>query len=380
MTLNRPVTAAVQTPQSDSRLRVVHFTDSAGGKDRLWGKEKVIVELMLAQRGSGAIEPELITFTRGLLNEKMEAAGFRVQSLEERHRRLPTHALGALRTALSNDSPAVVHSHEYKANLVARVARMTGTPMRKLVATCHGWVDHTPALDVYYALDRFSAIGSDVVTVTDPGMLALFPAMRPRRLVFVQNAVPERAVPSAAERRAARERFGFPADATVIGSLGRLTKNKGVLDILAAAKRTLGSGIIWAIAGSGAVARDVDQCGLDNVRYVGFQSDNETYLAALDVYLQASYFEGLSLSLLEAMRAELASISTRAGATEFAIRDRREALLVEAGDIQAIVDAARALHADAALRTALARASRARFDEAFTIVRQHEAFLELYRA
>jgi len=254
--------------------------------------------------------------------------------------------------------------------------------MRRLVATCHGWVDHTPALDLYYALDRLSAVYTDAVTVTDPAMLELFPRLRPARLVFVQNAMPDRPAPTPEQRTLARQRFAFPDGATVIGSMGRLTKNKGILDILAAARRTADDpGIVWAIAGSGggagSVAADVESCGLANVRYVGY-ADSEAYLAALDIYLQASYFEGLSLSLLEAMRAQVPSISTRAGATEFAIHDRREALLIDAGDIDAIVRAARALHGDAGLRDALGRASRTRFDAAFTIARQHAAFLELY--
>jgi glycosyltransferase involved in cell wall biosynthesis len=210
-------------------------------------------------------------------------------------------------------------------------------------------------------------------------MLALFPPLHPR-MVFVQNAIAERPAPSFEQRREARAHFGLPTDAIVIGSLGRLTKNKGVLDILEVARRAQDSGITWAVAGSGPVAAEVAECGLANVRFVGYQADSTRYLAALDVYLQASYFEGLSLSLLEALRAGLPSISTKAGATEFAIRDAREALLVDAGDLVAIFNAALHMQADGSLRSAMGSAARARFDEAFAIARQHDAFLRLYRA
>jgi glycosyltransferase involved in cell wall biosynthesis len=347
----------------------------------LWGKENVIVSLMEAQRASGLVEPELVTFTGGLLDTKMRAAGFRVHVLGRENRRVPLQALGALRAVLAQGRPAVVHTHEYKANIIGRLSRAAGATMRKLVATCHGWVDHSPALDIYYAFDRLTALGSDVVTVTDPAMLSLFPPFRPRQTLYVQNAIAERRAPNDTERMAARARFGFPPDATVVGSLGRLTKNKGILDILSAARRTQqDAGIIWAIAGSGALTNEVAQCGLPNVRFVGYQPDSTMYLAALDVYLQASYFEGLSLSLLEAMRAALPSISTKAGATEFAIRDAREALLIDAGDIDAIVGAAQRMRADRALRSSLGTQARERFDEAFTIARQHDAFLKLYLA
>jgi glycosyltransferase involved in cell wall biosynthesis len=342
------------------RLRVVHFVDPAGATDRLWGKENVIVALMHAQRASGRIDPELVTFTPGLLDEKMRAAGFRVRSLEKRHRRLPTHAFSELRAILDDGAPAIVHSHEYKANVVGRLARASGARMRKLIATCHGWVDHSPQLDAYYALDRLSSVFTDVVTVTDPGMLALFPPLRPRRLEFVQNAIPDLPVPTSAERLAARSRFGFAPDAVVIGSMGRLTKNKGILDILAAARRTNDTRVVWAIAGSGALANDVTRCDLPNVRFVGYQADSAGYLAALDVYLQASYQEGLSLSLLESMRAGLPSISTKAGATELAIRQGRESVLLEVGDIDALVAAAVQFVGNDSLRSELGAAARKR--------------------
>ncbi len=376
--MNGSTSAVLPMIRNSPPLRVVHFVDSAGATDRLWGKENVIVALMEAQRASGQIDPELVTFTPGLLDSNMRSAGFRVHSLEPEHRRVSLGALKTFRAILSAGPPAVVHTHEYKANIVGRLARASGAPMRKLLATCHGWVDHSPQLDCYYALDRLSAIYSNVVTVTDPAMLSRFPPFRPRRTLFVQNAIAQRPAPTDTERAAARARLDVPADATVIGSLGRLTKNKGILDVLAAARRTLDAGIIWVIAGSGALSDDVAACGLRNVRFVGYQADNTSYLAALDVYLQASYFEGLSLSLLEALRAALPIISTKAGATEFAIRDSREALLVDAGNIDGIVAAASRLRSDAALRSRLGTAARERFEEAFVIERQHAAFLNLY--
>jgi glycosyltransferase involved in cell wall biosynthesis len=365
---------------SGPRLRVVHVVDSAGASDRLWGKENVIVSLMEAQRASGLIDPELITFTPGLLDRVMGDAGFRVRSLDEHHRRLPIRALGEFRAILAGGPPAIVHTHEYKANILGRLARVAGTPMRKLVATCHGWVDHSRQLDAYYTLDRLSAAGSDAVTVTDPAMLGLFPPVRARHMAFIQNAIAPGPASSQTERAEARAKFGFAADATVVGSMGRLTKNKGLLDILEAARRTQHLGIVWAIAGSGSLVEEVERCGLPNVRFVGYQADNRSYLAALDVYLQASYFEGLSLSLLEALRAGLPSISTKAGATEFAIRNLREALLFDAGDVGAIVEAATRLRNDDRLRLELGYAARARFEEAFAIEHQHDAFMKLYLA
>src|SRR5450755_2395125 len=98
-----PMTAPAKAGQD--ALRVIHFTDPAGATDRLWGKENVIVSLMEAQRASGLVDPELVTFTPGLLDTKMREAGFRVQLLGRENRRIPVRALGALRAVLAQGRP-----------------------------------------------------------------------------------------------------------------------------------------------------------------------------------------------------------------------------------------------------------------------------------
>ncbi len=361
-------------------VRVIHFVDALGGEDRLWGKENVIVSLMQAQRASERVDAELITFTPGLLAETMRQAGFKVHILNDNKTWDPVKTLAALRGILNVGTRAIIHTHEYKANIVGRLARARGIAMRKLVATDHGWVDSTPQLEVYFAIDRWTAGLSNSVTVTDPAMLRRFPRLLPMAPIFIPNAVTDMVLPTNDERSAARARFNIDPDALAIGSLGRLTKNKGILDILAAAERTRGTNIVWLIAGSGALSDAVQQCGLPNVRYVGYQADNSLYLRALDAYVQASYFEGLSLSLLEAMRAGLPCIASRAGATNLALRDSSEALLTSPGNLDELVAAALQLHADGVLKKNLGAMARKRFEDAFTIERQHQAFLNVYLA
>jgi glycosyltransferase involved in cell wall biosynthesis len=103
-------------------------------------------------------------------------------------------------------------------------------------------------------------------------------------------------------------------------------------------------------------------------------------LPALDVYLQASHTEGLSLALLESMRGGLACIATEVGSTDRAIERGRDGLLIPACCPDGIREAVERLAADDALRFRLASAARARFVAEFTLERHHRAYLELYRA
>ena len=356
---------------ASTSLSVAHLLDAMGGSDRLWGKERVVAFLMREQRASGCIDPLLVTFSPCRLVDVMASEGFPVEVLSSR----PTHDLdgtfGALGRVLARRPVAVVHSHGYRANIAARALRVTRrTGGARLISTCHGWVETTAKLRLYNAIDRWTSMLSDVTTVPDRRMLAALPAVTRGRHVL--NAVPELdgeqaldAVPS----------FG----AFVAGTLGRVSEAKGILDVLDVARQFPDRSVAFAIAGDGELASLVCDAG-NNVRYVGYIAQPEAYLAALDVYVQASHSEGLSLALLEAMRAGKAIVATDVGATRDAVTDGESALIVPAGRPAALRDALMRLRDDPVLRAKLGDAARAAFDREFRIERQHERFLELYIA
>ncbi|MBD5606142.1 MAG: glycosyltransferase [Candidatus Eremiobacteraeota bacterium] len=230
---------------------------------------------------------------------------------------------------------------------------------------------------MYNELDRRTAFLSDVTTVADAGMLAAFP--RNEHLHYIANGLPDREPASAEERLAARRSFGFPADRFVIGYLARTNAVKGVLDVLAAAASTADAPLLWVVAGTGELDARVAAAQGSNLRFVGYVQETDRYRSAIDAYVQASHVEGLSLSLLEAMRAALPIVATRAGSTELAARDGLEARLIDSGDVDALVRAALALAADRREAVLLGSAARARFVDRFGIEGQHEAFLRIYR-
>lgn len=354
---------------------VVHIVN---GMSALWGKERVIATLMRAQRDSGEVLPRLITFVPCPLSDLLATEGFGVDTLDTIDHTVPIRAFLALRRLLRQRAPVLVHTHGYKANIVARAARASGVRMRGLVSTCHGWVDETPRLRLYNHVDRATAFGSDIVTVPDRGMLSRFPANA--QLRYVPNGINDRRPASRGERLAAKAHFGLPTDRLLVGILGRTEAAKGVFDVLEAARRTANLSIQWLIAGSGPLEDSIAKQQLSNVTYLGYVNESARYLDALDVYLQASHAEGLSLSLLEAMRAGLPIVATRVGSTAIAVRDTYEALLVSIKDVDGITTAVRKIMNDTGLATQLATAARQRFESAFQTKQQHDAFLDIYRS
>jgi len=357
-------------------MRVMHVLDAMGGEDALWGKERAVQALMRAQRESGEIVPELTCFMPGRLAREARAEGFRVVCLEDRHRKLPWRALPAFACALSGEVAAVVHTHGYKANVLGRLARLSGVRMRALIATCHGWDEKTRQVRWYNRIDRRSSFLSDAVTVPDAAMAGAF--THADRIRHIANGAAPHPLATPEERLRARERFGFGENDFVVGFLGRVDEPKGALDVLAAAGRTRDAGVRWVLGGTGGAETNIRLAGFENVRLLGFIDDTEAYLSALDAYVQASHREGLSLALLEAMRAGLPSLATRVGSTEFAVRHDHEGLLFAPGAVDDLVAHALSLKDSPTLRRRLGDNARSRFEFAFDIRYQHRAFLDLY--
>lgn len=339
------------------------------GGEKLWGKERVIALLMREQRASGHVDPRLITFSPAFLGKLLAGEGFQTASLSARYSRGFDRAVGQLRRYLRSFPVDVLHSHGYRANIIARLWRVVGGVHRpRVVSTCHGWVESDLKLRLYNAVDRWTSMLSDVTTVPDARMLASLSPLGRRR--HVPNAV--------ADLEAASGVAPFPRrDEFIAGTLGRISEEKGILEFLAAAESCADPSIVFAVAGEGALTSRVRQAG-SNVFYAGYFEQPEDYIGGLDVYVQASRSEGLSLALLEAMRAGKAIVATDVGATRDAVTDGETGLIVPARNPQALHDAIVRFRNEPALRLRLGHGARARFEREFRIERQHRSYLALY--
>jgi glycosyltransferase involved in cell wall biosynthesis len=100
----------------------------------------------------------------------------------------------------------------------------------------------------------------------------------------------------------------------------------------------------------------------ERVRFLGRREDVPQLLAACDVFVLPSLYEGSSLAVLEAMAAGIPIVSSAIGGTEELIEDGRSGLLVPPGDAKALAAALRRLLEDPGLREQLATGARERVD------------------
>ena len=358
----------------DRMLSVVHLVDASAG--HLWGKERVVLWLMKAQRSSKLIDPTLVTFSPSRVSALAADDGFRVLSLDSCHRRFSLTAIKKLQALLKECAQPVLHTHGYKPNIVGRLVRLIGWPAGALISTCHGWVEDSLALKFYNALDRSTSFLSDQIVLPDENMIERLLTLT--NASVVPNGIPDRSVPSALERKAAKRKFGWREDQFVVGMLTRITDSKGICEFEQAISLIKNAKIVWTVAG--ARANGTLSAKPSQAQFIGYISQPRDYLAALDVFVQASHSEGLSLALLEAARCALPIVATKVGATECAVRDGKEALLIPAKDPKRLADSISMLYQDPDLARRLGEAARTRFEDCYNIQRMNEAYLRLYRS
>ena len=357
-------------------MHLFHLLDPvAGSGGELFGKEKVVLSLLERQRRLPGVTPHLVSFVPSPLDGPVADLGVATHHLSQRRAGMRPGPLLRLRRLLADHPPAVVHSHGYKANLFARLLRLTG-PRLRLVGTCHGFVDNDRRLRLYNVLDRRTARLHDAVTVPDPAMKDRFPASAP--VLWLPNGIADRPTTTPDQRRDSRTHFGWADDRFVVGMLGRLSPEKGPVQFRLAAAADDVPDTLWTCAGSGPLRERLSADPPANWQACGFV-DGDRYVAGLDAYVQPSLREGLSLALLEAARAGVPVVATRVGATADCLRHEREALLVDPDRPAEILAAVARLREHPSLRDRLRTAARRRFEEAFRLDTVVERLDRLYR-
>ncbi|MFC6985834.1 glycosyltransferase family 4 protein [Streptomyces cirratus] len=273
-------------------------------------------------------------------------------------------AAAALRAACAGAD--LVHAHGVRAGMRAALALRGYRPGRRapLVVTWHGGAPEAagPLGQMSRLMERHVARAASVVlgASSDQVDLARLRGARDARLAAV--AVPVAAGPEpAVEPEKVRAELGVVERPLVI-AVGSLVARRGYGLLLEAARewRALDPVPLLVIAGEGPLraelTRRIEAEGLP-VRLLGRRRDADRLLAAADVAVLPSRWEGRSLLAQEALRAGVALVATRVGGVPELVGEA--AVLVPYGDAGALASAVTALLADPARRVALAAAGRA---------------------
>jgi glycosyltransferase involved in cell wall biosynthesis len=341
-------------------MKILHVVESL----ERGGLERVVINLVLAQRAAGHEVAVNCLFREGLLAAELHRAGVPVACAGKRAG-VDLAAIMRLRAHVRDSGADIVHSHNAVANYYAAAAvlgRRAG-----LVNTRHGMGAGAQARKE--KLYRLSLRRTAAVAAVCEAARTSFAAsgLAPEsRLHVVRNGVDISAFEGAgASAGAARVTLGLPQEAFVVGTVGRLNPAKNhtrLVDAFALLHAQMPQSRL-VIVGGGALRDDIAAritgLGLDQaVTLCGDRSDVASLLPAFDVFALTSDTEGYSVALLEAGAAGLPCVVSDVGGNTEIIQADITGIIVRPSDAPGFA-AAFARLADRALARQLGQAARA---------------------
>jgi glycosyltransferase involved in cell wall biosynthesis len=276
----------------------------------------------------------------------------------------------ALYRLFRREKPDLVHAHMPISGFLARLAaRAAGVP--RVAYTCHGflfnqpgpWLRRAASLAMEFSAARLTDVFMTVSheEAADARRLHIFPAP-----VAVGNGRdPAVFHPDQAARNRLRNTLGIPEDRVVVTAVSRLVRHKGYPELLAAMRDVPAE--LWVVGERLASDHGEDMepyfaaAGLgDRLRRLGYREDVPAILAASDIFVLPSHFEGMPMSVIEAMLCGLPVVATDIRGPREQVVEGETGFLVPPAQATPLAAALRLLAHDASLRHRFGSASLAR--------------------
>jgi glycosyltransferase involved in cell wall biosynthesis len=363
------------------------------------GAQRSLLEL-LPRLADAEIRPSIVvldSLDEGVEGEVRER-GYPVRVVDERN---VAARIARLRRMITTEQPNIVHTAIFESDLAGRVAaiRKPAAVLTSLVNTSYDPIrlkdpnvrarrlraaKQIDAWTARHLTTHFHAISHAVkaAAIQDLGI-------RPDRVTVIERGrdISRLGEPSPERRARSRTSLGLGETDRVLLTVGRQEYQKGQRFLLEAMSLLREQpNLVLLIAGrrghaSPDLDRTVRQLGLeDRVRLLGHRLDVPELLAAADVFVFPSLYEGLGGALIEAMALGMPVVASKIDAIEEVVENGGSATLVESGRPAELAAAIASLLDDPVRARAFADRGREIFFERFTLDRSAERMIELYRS
>ena len=353
------------------------------------GAEKVVLNL-LSQRHASNYDIRVASFVRvrdgkGTDFLRMAAADGTVIDRMPMYRGWDLRDIGRLRRLLKRHGVELLHTHGYKPDIVGAIAsKLTGVP---LVATSHGYTATDSKLQRNEKLDRFFLrFARKAICVSDNVKESLMRAgLAEAKTVVVPNGIDFDYFTEEAETDF-RAVWGPGDQRLIIGSAGRLSVEKGQVDLIEAFAQLPGEirdNCRLVIAGTGpeenAIRSTTTRLGLENsVTLAGFICDMRSFYQAIDIFCLPSLSEASPLTILEAAASSKAVVATLVGSIGSLIKSGVDGLIVEPGNCPQLAEALKKVIDSQELRTSFGTKLRKKLAEDHGIGQWAQTVFDIY--
>lgn len=344
---------------------------------------------ILATEIALALDPErfesVLCSTRPSAPEHVQRArSIGVEVLELRRRsKIDVWHWAPLLRLLRSGRVDVLHAHKIGSNLWASLfSPIVDVPV--LIAHEHTWSFEGKPLRKFVDRELIARAASAFVAVSEDDRRKMIEIERipAEKVRFVPNGIPDGRVGDGARIRG---ELGIDPTAPVVGTVCALRPQKALDVTIEAIAQVVGEWpeLRFVVVGDGPERGRLERhaAALEGRALFLGRRPNDTIpdlLAAMDVVVSSSTFEGTPLAVLEWMAAGRAIVATAVGGIPAILEDGVEALLVPPGDVAALASGLRRLLGDPSERLRLGAAARTRQQAEFRLDRTVASLEQLY--
>lgn len=279
-------------------------------------------------------------FSHGPLFDEIKALGIPVYRLSERGLKDPMVILRTWKL-LRDIKPDVVHTHLFKSDFVGQISsRLAGVPVR--ISSLHNtnpWQKNP----IYSMILRRVITGGTQLIIAVSDVVRDFTIQWSHytedEIVVIENGIDLEHFNKEKVEALDLSKWSIPDDAPIITMIGRLTEQKDHNNLVSAAEIVLSQApnVRFLIVGTGELEADLKELtktkGIEEqVIFTGIIRDIPGLMKAVDIITFSSAWEGLPVTLLEAMAMEKPIVSTAVGGIPSVIQDGENGLLVPPRD------------------------------------------------
>jgi glycosyltransferase involved in cell wall biosynthesis len=297
-----------------------------------------------------------------------------------------------IRHFLKENEIRIIHTHGYKATFYGLLASM-GLETKK-IATCHNWLSNNKKMKFYEYLDKLFLRKFDkVIAVSD--ILKneiLMSGITRDKVIVINNGVDvdrfqaiSNKLQAASRKLQVKKALGIGEDERVVGTVGRLSEEKGHIYLLQAFEMVTKEfpNIKLLLVGDGALKDKLQAASyklhLENkVIFTGARNDIPELLNAMDIFVLPSLVEAMPMALLEAMASIRPIIATNVGSVAKLIKHNETGILIAPGDPVAIKNSIIALLRNSKNAFALAEKSFENVRDNFSSKNMVNKYISLY--
>ncbi len=355
-------------------------------KSEIGGAQTHLMEVVRYMHRAGH-DVSVVTGTAGWLTNELAAIGVDYEILPDLIRDInPAKDIKTITSIchiLEDKQPDIIHCHSSKAGIVGRVAgAIKNIPA---VFTAHGWAftnGVSPAKRIIYAAIEHMMLGitKRVICVSefDRQLAKRWFLHNYNRIVTVHNGIVDKTFNS----NIAREDF-LPLK---LVSVARFSHQKNNMELIRAVEQInkLYSGSLQLnMVGDGPLLSEaqayVTSHKLENdVHFLGSRTDVDDILNKNDIFCLISNYEGLPISIIEAMRAGMPIIASDVGGVNELVQDEVNGFLIPRGNISELVDKLKYILEHKKLIKSMGEASRKIYEEEYTADRMNQKILSVY--